>query len=103
MKPLELAPEASAELLEAAAWYERRQRGLAARLMAEFESTAARMCEMPGSFPRLLDVPEDLVIRRALLTRFPFGAVFMELPSSIRVIAFAHAKRRPNYWLDRVM
>lgn len=71
--------------------------------MTEFETVAARMCELPGSFPRLRDLPEDLLIRRALLTRFPYGVVFMELPSSIRVIAVAHAKRRPNYWLDRVM
>jgi hypothetical protein len=27
----------------------------------------------PASFPRLLDVPADLVVRRALLPRFPFA------------------------------
>jgi hypothetical protein len=33
----------------------------------------------PASFPRLLDTPEELVIRRALLPRFPYAVIFMDL------------------------
>jgi hypothetical protein len=28
--------------------------------------------------------------------------IFMDLGTEIRVLAVAHAKRRPGYWLDRV-
>ena len=57
---------------------------------------------LPESFPRLLDVPEDLEIRRALLPRFPYALVFISTGVEIQVIAVAHTKRRPGYWLDRV-
>jgi hypothetical protein len=56
----------------------------------------------PTAFPRLLHLPADLVIRRALLPRFPYAVIFMDLGEHIRVLAVAHAKRRPGYWLDRV-
>ena len=41
-------------------------------------------------------------ITRARLPRFPYAVIFMDLGTEIRVLAVAHAKRRPGYWLDRV-
>jgi hypothetical protein len=58
--------------------------------------------DSPAAFPRLLDLPVDLVIRRALLPRFPYAVIFMDLQTEVRVLAVAHAKRRPGYWPDRV-
>lgn len=46
--------------------------------------------------------PLDLIIRRALLPRFPYAVVFIDLGAEIRILALAHAKRQPGYWLDRV-
>jgi toxin ParE1/3/4 len=46
---------------------------------------------------------EALGLRRALLSRFPYGVVFVELEDHIRVVAIAHAKRKPGYWLHRVV
>ena len=102
MKPVRLAPEAVTELAEAAAWYDSRAAGLGLRFLEEFE-TVLRSLEMrPSSFPRLLDTSPDLNIRRALFPRFPYSAVFLELPSDTRIIAVAHLKRRSEYWLNRV-
>ena len=42
------------------------------------------------------------MIRRARLPCFPYAVIFMDLGTEIRVLAVAHAKRRPGYWLDRV-
>jgi hypothetical protein len=36
-----------------------------------------------------------------MLPRFPYGVVFVELTKEVRIVAVAHAKRRPGYWLDR--
>ncbi len=44
----------------------------------------------------------DLEVRRALLPRFPYALVFLELQTEIRVLAVAHAKRHPDYWLNRL-
>lgn len=47
-------------------------------------------------------MPADLEIRRALMVRYPYALVFFELKDEIRIIAVAHDKRRPNYWLYRL-
>jgi hypothetical protein len=100
---IDLDREALDELAEAAAWYEEQRPGLSAEFMIEVDRAVAEIAERPVSFARLRDAPEDLVIRRALLDRFPFGLVFIELPGGkLRVIAVAHTKRRPGYWLRRV-
>ncbi len=56
----------------------------------------------PGSFPRLRDLPPDLAVRRALLSRFPYAVLFLELAVDVRIIAIAHLKRDPEYWLNRL-
>jgi plasmid stabilization system protein ParE len=102
VKAVRLAPEAVEELADSAAWYESRQAGLAAKFLDEFERTLVLIASRPVSFPRLLDMPSDFSIRRALLPRFPYALVFMELGDEVRVLAVAHVKRQPGYWLNRV-
>jgi plasmid stabilization system protein ParE len=97
-----LSREAIDELIEAAAWYSARRPGLEMEFLAEVERELPLIESSPASFPRLLDLPRDLVVRRALLPRFPYALVFVDLGTEIRVLAVAHAKRRPGYWLDRV-
>ena len=102
MKPVRLAPDAVSELGEAAAWYESREPGLASRFIEEVEQVLPTIGARPRSFARLLDTAADLIVRRALLPRFPFALVFTELDAEVRILAIAHAKRRPGYWLYRV-
>jgi toxin ParE1/3/4 len=101
MKAVELAAEALAEANGAATWYENRRPGLGDRFLSELDATLSRVAEAPSSFPRLLDVPPELGVRRTLMRRFPYGLIFVELDTSVRVIAVAHLKRRPGYWLSR--
>lgn len=42
-----------------------------------------------------------LAIRRFTMRRFPFAIAYVDLPEEIAVLAVAHAKRRPLYWLAR--
>ena len=74
-----LAPEALHELSAAAAWYESKREGLGTELLNEVEEVLPRIAAMPESFPRLLDIPDDLEIRRALLPRFPYALVFLRV------------------------
>jgi len=90
------------ELSQAASWYESRQTGLAIRFLHEIDQARHAIPSRPLSFPRLADTASDLEIRRALLPRFPYAVVFLELPTEIRVLAVAHVKRRPDYWLNRL-
>ena len=102
MTPVRFAPEVSDELAEAALWYEAKQPGLGEDLLAEIAVTLQVVGGRPRSFPRLQDVHTTREIRRALLARFPFALVFLVRSDEVRILAVAHAKRRPGYWLSRV-
>jgi toxin ParE1/3/4 len=102
MKPARLSPEAVAELAEATAWYESRWPELGKRFLEQFETVLRLIESRPASFPRLLDTAPELNIRRALLPRFPYASISLELTSEIRIVAVAHVRRKPGYWLNRV-
>ena len=102
MKECRLSQEAVVEVAEAAAWYGTRQPGLDAEFLNEVERVLPLIGSHPESFPSLLDTPQDLSIRRVLLPRFPYALVFIELPAEVRVIAVAHLRRHPGYWLNRI-
>jgi hypothetical protein len=87
---------------EAAVWYESRQAGLAGRFLDELASLLPQIQENPAVFPCLADMPADLDVRRALMVRFPYSLVFLEAQDDFRIVAVAHGKRRPGYWLYRL-
>ena len=91
-----------AEIAEAAAWYAERQPGLEQRFLDEIERVFPEIRVRPRAFPPLENAPPDLDLRRAILRRFPYVLVFLELEVEIRLIAVAHTSRRPGYWLDRL-
>ncbi|MCH7842413.1 MAG: type II toxin-antitoxin system RelE/ParE family toxin [Chloroflexi bacterium] len=90
-------PEAEAEHLETVAYYETQRAGLGASYLTEFESILDLVCESPTRYPIQLD-PD---IRRVILRRFPFTVLFRESGDTIQVLAVAHHRRRPSYWLGR--
>ena len=102
VKECRLSREAAAEVAEAAAWYGTRQPGLDAEFLNEVERVLPLIGSHPESFPSLLDTAPDLSIRRVLLPRFPYALVFIELSAEVRVIAVAHLRRHPGYWLNRI-
>ena len=47
-------------------------------------------------------VPEEPRARRVFLARFPHAVVFVDTGEAYLVLAVAHLKRRPGYWLSRM-
>lgn len=101
MKNLTFDPDALADLEDAAAWYEQQRPGLAGIFLRDAEAVFTHIRERPLLFPQLT-LGIELDLRRALLKRFPYAAVFIELSEEVRVVAVAHTKRRENYWLGRI-
>jgi plasmid stabilization system protein ParE len=102
VKPVRVEPEAKQELAAAAAWYEERREGLGLELLAEVDAVFAAIARNPGRFPSYPRVAPDLGVRRAAARRFPFSIAFIDLPSVVRVLAVAHERRRPGYWVGRL-
>jgi len=99
---VELHPEARAELRSAALWYEERRVGLGDEFIAEIATVLDRIAEAAASFPKWPGTRAAApLIRRAVLHRFPYVIAFESHNRNVLVLAVAHAKRRPLYWLSR--
>ena len=99
---VELHPEARAELRAAALWYDERRSGLGDELVAEIATILDRIGEGPASFTVWSGTPPTRsAIRKAVLDQFPYVLAFEGHPDHVLVLAVAHSKRRPLYWLSR--
>jgi plasmid stabilization system protein ParE len=92
----EFHPEAEQEFVEAAAYYERNVTGLGERFGSEVRHAIERLLEYPK-----LGVPMDADLSRLMLTRFPYSLIYSFTADLLRVVAVAHARRRPGYWRSR--
>lgn len=99
--PLRISEEASAEMAEAARWYETHRADLGIEFLDAVDAAVARVAETRrvGS---LVPGISDQAIRRRPVHRFPYHVVYMELPDRLQLLAVAHDRRRPAYWAGRL-
>ena len=99
---LELHPEARAEVRRAALWYDERRSGLGDEFVGEVSAALDRIAGAPESYPpwpRTRDASP--LVRKATIHRFPYLLAFENHDQYVLVLAVAHAKRQPLYWLTR--
>ena len=97
MKPVVYHRLADNELVESAAFYERRRESLGETFLDAVEETLAKIQNNPG-----LGHPGKFGTRSWKTKRFPFRIVYLEQPDRIWIVAVAHSSRKPNYWLERL-
>jgi plasmid stabilization system protein ParE len=97
VKPTTFHPDADAEVTEAAEYYESRSLGLGSELLGEVEKALGQISTNPEACQRI-----GRRARRKSLWRFPYNLVYAVYPDRIRIVAFAHQKRRPYYWRKRL-
>ena len=92
-------PAAQDEIAEAIDWYELRRPGLGVEFLGAVDLALRAIADAPDRYPAW---QENQRYRRLVLDRFPY-AVFFHLTGTVpEVVAVAHARRRPGYWLNRV-
>jgi plasmid stabilization system protein ParE len=89
-------PDAEAELVEAAQFYEARVPGLGSRFIDEFDASIEGLRTAPE---RWAIVEGD--IRRYLMPRFPYGIYYRISGEVLRVLVVKHHSRHPDYWKHR--
>ena len=99
MRTLRVLPEAEEELAQAAEWYERKRAGLGVELVAIVDRAFDEIQDAPLSYALWRS---DRPYRGKILKRFPYVVFFRAESDTIEVVAVAHAKRRPGFWLDRL-
>ena len=90
-------PEAEVELVEAAQYYDRRVATLGIQFLDEAERTVSMILEAPQ---RHNIIAED--VRRCLMLRFPYAIYYRPVPDCVRILAFKHHSRHPDYWRYRI-
>jgi plasmid stabilization system protein ParE len=98
---LRLLAEAEEEAREAAHWYEQRRAGLGDAFLDALAQTLARIERTPRLHGVIPEAPAGRDVRRALLGRFPYAVIYEIRDTEILVLAVAHTRRRPGYWLSR--
>lgn len=91
-------PAAEAEHLESVAYLESKRPGLGALYLAEFEQVMSLVCESPQRYR--VERPPD--VRRTGMTQFPYAVLYRESSGVVQVLAVAHHRRRPSYWMGRL-
>jgi plasmid stabilization system protein ParE len=97
MRVVQFLAAASEELEAAASYYENHQSGLGHQLIAEARKTRDRIVALPNAAPEIRSG-----IRRRTIHRFPYHIIYRVTDDQILVIAVAHKRRRPDYWLGRM-
>ena len=94
--PVTFHRAASAEFIEASAWYETKRVGLALEFMAEIDRCVSLAAKQPLQFAV---VREN--IRRIVVNRFPYSVYFRAEKHRIVVLAVFHSNRNPAIWQAR--
>ncbi len=93
---LRVAPRVWKELDEAVAWYEEQREGLGAEFAYAIDEALSDIMSAPLRWPQW---QADAPYRRRVVHRFPYLVFYAVEGSIVRVVAIAHMKRHPGYWL----
>lgn len=92
-----VSSEANSELSREALFYAREGGAeLGAEFINEFERALTLLCEQPGLGARWRNGRRRFPIRR-----FPFSIIYYTRGNELRVIALAHHRQKPGYWISR--
>jgi plasmid stabilization system protein ParE len=97
MKPAELHPNATEELIDSAQFLNETSSGLASRFLDDFFRLVERIGEYPESGFRISGR-----VRGARVSDFHYDFVYRIDRDRIYIVAVAHQSRRPGYWKDRI-
>ena len=98
-------PAALEDLQDGHRWYEEREPGLGRELAVEIDKAINQAMHHPfllkkHEHPNLPTTPE---VRKFQLDRFDeYGLVYAVVGEAFWIVAVAHAKRKPGYWMDRL-
>ena len=90
-------PLAEQELVEATNYYEQENRELGLEYLTEVEGAVTLLSRYPYA-----GLVVQGFVRRLILPKFPYSLLYRIVEEDlIRVLAVAHHKRSPQYWIER--
>lgn len=84
------------EFLDALSYYRDVDLPTSRRFLKLYEQALTEIAHDPTASVVIIDQ-----IRRKLVRKFPYSIFYYQRGKTVRVIAVAHQRRRPFYWLGR--
>jgi plasmid stabilization system protein ParE len=97
MNKVRFLDPAEREMLDAARYYDSQAVGLGEDFLSKVEGAVRDIAEHADRWPVI-----RFEIRRRLVHRFPYGIFYRIGPEEIVVVAVAHLRRHPTYWIGRI-
>ena len=88
---------AETEFTKAIDYYENCRHGLGIEFAQEVYAAIDRIIRFPEAWS-----PMSENTWRCLVNRFPFGVIYQLKYNTVRIIAIADLRRKPDYWLKRL-
>jgi toxin ParE1/3/4 len=102
MRTVHVLSDAVDEAEAATQWYERERPGLGRDFALAVDAALDLLACEPVPASAMPGAAGLRGVRRIILKRFPYDAVFFEDGDQVWVIAFSHHSRRPAFWKDRL-
>lgn len=90
-------PPAQTELLEGVSYYA----AIRPELGIRFEQAVAEAVRRAVAYPER-GAPRSRSTRRWLVKSFPFGIIYRPSESEVLIVAVAHQRKKPEYWVGRI-
>jgi len=91
-----VAEEAERDITQSFLWYQQRSPAAAEAFRREVVDAIDRIARAPRNWR-----VDDEGNRRLVLHRFPFTIVYEVTRDAVHILAVAHHKKRPGYWLGK--
>ncbi|MDR0286055.1 MAG: type II toxin-antitoxin system RelE/ParE family toxin [Propionibacteriaceae bacterium] len=95
-------PEATAELVDAARWYDSQQFGLGDEFLSLVDEAVLDACTLPGTWPCYPGWDDEPVVRARRVRKYPYRVLYYVEDGEVVVAAYAHTSREPGYWQSRL-
>jgi len=95
-------PEAAAEFDAAVHWYEAQEPGIGLALIDRARQARHDITAWPNAAPQFTTADDETVIRSKSIRGFPIRIVYARDTVGILILAYAHERREPGYWLPRL-
>lgn len=95
-------PEAAAEFDTAVRWYEAQEPGVGFALIERAQEARRAIITWPNAAPIFTTTNNGTVIRSRGIRGYPYRIVYVTQPGALVILAYAHRRREPGYWLARL-
>ena len=95
-------PEAVAEFDAAVRWYEAQEPGIGLALINRAQQARQDIADWPEAAQPFSTADDGTVIRSKAVRGYPYRIVYTVEPDAILLLAYAHERREPGYWLHRL-